>query len=59
MKIFSFRVVIFVFMSIKYASVKNFTFPPILKSLFVEIMHNIRGGCAALHDEKFTNFAFP
>ena len=45
-------------MSIKFASVQNFTFPPTPKSLFLEIMHNIRGSCAAVHDDRFTNFIY-
>ena len=45
-------------MNIKFASVKIFTFPPTPKSLFLEIMHNIRGSCAAVHDDRFTNFIF-
>ena len=45
--IFWFRVVIFVFMSIKFASVKKFTFPPTPKSLFSKIMCNRRSSCAA------------
>ena len=46
--------------SIKLASVKKKkkTFPPTPKSLFLEIVHNIRGSCAALHDDRFTNFIF-
>ena len=45
--IFWFRVVIFVFMSIKFASVKKFTFPPTPKSLFLKILCNRRSSCAA------------
>ena len=52
------RLVNFVFISIQFAAVKNFTFPPTPKSLFLEIMHNIRGSCAAVHDDRFTNFIF-
>ena len=35
---------------------KIFTFLPTPKSLFLEIMHNIRGSCAAVHDGRFPNF---
>ena len=45
--IFWFRVVIFVIMSIKFASVKKFTFPPTPKSLFSKIMCDRRSSCAA------------
>ena len=37
---------------------KNFTLPLTSKTLFLEIMHNIRGSCAALHDDRFANFTF-
>ena len=45
--IFWFRVVIFVFISIKFASVKKFTFLPTPKSLFSKILCNRRSSRAA------------
>ena len=42
-------------MSIKLAAPINFIFHPTPKSLFLEIMQNIRGNCVAVHGDRFTN----